>query len=325
MGSQTSHKIIGKPERRVDGRGKVTGAAKFAEDYNVGHQLYAKVLRAAHPHAKILGIDTSRAVALDGVEAVLTAKDVPGSNVFGVVVQNQAVLAADKVRYLGDGVALVAAKTPAIAEQALALIDVAYEPLPIVSDPELAMTPEAPKIHGDDNQFVHHHVARGDIAQGFAQADFVLERRFTTQFIEHAYLEPEAVLAEPAEHGGVTLTGCVQNLFSSRRSVAAVLGLKLNQVHIVQATLGGSFGGKDEVMTSLCARAALLALKTQRPVKLVNTREESMLESYKRHPYVLYYRWGARHDGSITAMQARIIADGGAYASMSPFVTWRSV
>ena len=318
-------RIIGKGERRVDALGKVTGRAKFAADYNAGHQLYGKVLRAEHPHARILGIDTAKAKQLDGVEAVLTARDIPGDKVIGIVVKNQAILAGDKVRYLGDGVALVAARTKEIAEAALKLIQVDYQPLPVLSDPEAALEADAPKVHGPDNVFVHHKVRKGDVEQGFAEADFILERRFRTPCIEHSYLEPEAVLAEPGEHGGVVVTGSVQNLFSSRRSVAAALKLDLNRVEIIQATLGGSFGGKDEVMTSMCCRAALLALATGKPVKMVNSREESMLESYKRHPYVLYYKWGAKRDGSITAMEARCIADGGAYASMSPFVTWRSV
>ena len=318
-------KIIGRGERRVDALGKVTGRAKFAADYNVAHQLYGKVLRSKHPHARLLGIETSKARQLDSVEAVLTAQDIPGEKTFGIVVKNQAILAVDKVRYLGDGVALVAARTKEIAEEALSRIEVDYEPLPVVSDPEVALGPDAPRIHGDDNTFVHHKVRKGDIERGFAQADFIIEQTFKTPFVEHAYLEPEAVLAEPAEHGGVVITGSVQNLFSSRRSVAAALKLDLNRVQIVQATLGGSFGGKDEVMTALCCRAALLALATGKSVKMVNSREESMLESYKRHPYVLHYKWGAKHDGSITAMEIRCIADGGAYASMSPFVTWRSV
>ena len=318
-------RIIGKGERRVDALGKVTGRAKFAADYNAGHQLYGKVLRSAYPHARILGIDTAKARQLEGVEAVLTAQDIPGEKVIGIVVKNQAILAVDKVRYLGDGLALVAARTREIAEAAVKLIKVDYEPLPVVSDPEAALAPDAPRIHGEDNTFVHHKVRKGDVEKGFAQADFVIERRFRTPCIEHSYLEPEAVLAEPAEHGGVVVTGSVQNLFSSRRSVAAALKLDLNRVEIIQATLGGSFGGKDEVMTSMCCRAALLALATGKPVKMVNSREESMLESYKRHPYVLYYKWGAKKDGSITAMEIKCIADGGAYASMSPFVTWRSV
>ncbi|HTP12440.1 MAG TPA: xanthine dehydrogenase family protein molybdopterin-binding subunit [Bacteroidota bacterium] len=319
------HKIIGSPERRVDAWGKVTGRAKFAADYNVGHQLVGKVLRSKYPHARILRIDTMKAKALAGVEAVLTAEDIPGSRVFGIVVKNQAILADDRVRYLGDGVALVAAVSQEIADEAIALIGVDYEPLPVVSDPEEALKPGSPVIHGDKNEFVHHKVRKGDIEKGFAKADFVIERTFKTQFVEHSYIEPEAVLAEPDEQGGIKITGSVQNLFSSRRSVAAALNLSLNKVQIIQATLGGSFGGKDEAMTSLCCRAALLALAAGKPVKMVNTREESMLESYKRHPYVLHYRWGAKKDGSMTAMESRIIADGGAYASMSPFVTWRSV
>ena len=321
----SKHKIIGKSERRVDSWGKVTGRAKFAEDYSVGHQLWGKVLRSKHPHAHIRSIDISAALNLPGVEAVLTAQDIPGSKVFGIVLKNQQILAEDRVRYLGDGVALVAAGTKEIAEEALSLIRVEYEPLPVVSDPEEAMRPDAPVLHDDKNEFVHHKVYKGDIARGFAEADFVLERKFRTQFIEHSYIEPEAVLAEPAEQGGVKITGSVQNLFSSRRSVADALNVSLNRVQIIQSTLGGSFGGKDEVMTSMCCRAALLALKTGKPVKMVNSREESMLESYKRHPYVLYYKWGAKRDGTITAMEIRCIADGGAYSSMSPFVTWRSV
>jgi CO/xanthine dehydrogenase Mo-binding subunit len=319
------HKIIGKGERRVDALGKVTGTAKYAEDFNVMHQLYGKVLRAKYLHAKILRIDTSKAQKLDGVEAVLTANDIPGEKVFGVVVKNQAILAHDKVRYLGDGVAMVAAKSKEIAEQAIALIEVEYEPLPVISDPEEALKPESLKIHDDDNTFVHHKVYKGEVDKGFAEADFIIEKKFKTQFVEHSAIEPEAVLAELSEHGGVIVTGSVQNLFSSRRSVAAALNLDLNKVQIVQATLGGSFGGKDEVMTAMCCRAALLCLATGKPVKIVNTREESMIESYKRHPYVLYYRWGAKKNGSITAMEIKCIADGGAYASMSPFVTWRSV
>lgn len=320
-----SHKIIGKGERRVDAFGKVTGKTKFAADFNAGFQLYGKVLRSKYPHARIVKIDISKAEHLEGVEAVLTANDIPGEKTFGVVTKNQAILAIDKVRYLGDGVALVAARSEEIAERALSQIEIAYDPLPVVTDPEAAMQSDSPKIHGDDNTFVHHKVRKGDIQKGFADADFVIERTFKTQFVEHSYLEPEAVLAEPGEQGGVRITGSVQNLFSTRRSVAAALNLDLNKVQIIQATLGGSFGGKDEAMTSMCCRAALLSLKTAKPVKMVNSREESMLESYKRHPYVLHYKWGAKNDGIITAMEIKCVADGGAYASMSPFVTWRSV
>ncbi|MGA9115615.1 MAG: xanthine dehydrogenase family protein molybdopterin-binding subunit [Bacteroidota bacterium] len=318
-------RMIGTHQRRVDGPAKVTGRALFAEDYNRPHQLVGRVLRPPHAHARILRVDTSEAERLQGVAAVLTAADIPGARSFGIVIPNQAILAADRVRYLGDAVAIVAAESGETAQRALDLIRVDYEPLPVLDDPERAMEPDAPALHEGGNVFVHHKVRRGDAEEGFRNAGIVLERTFRTQCIEHSYLEPEAVLAEPSENGGVRITGSIQNLFSSRRSVAAALRLDLNRVQLVQATLGGSFGGKDEVMTAMCCRAGLLALRTGRPVKMVNTREESMLESYKRHPYVLTYRWGARADGRLIAMRIRCVADGGAYASMSPFVTWRSV
>jgi CO/xanthine dehydrogenase Mo-binding subunit len=322
---QGNLKIVGKSERRVDAWGKVTGKAKFAEDYSVGHQLWGKVLRSRYPHARILKIDVAAAAKLPGVEAVITAKDIPGKKVFGIVTKNQQILAEEKTFYRGDGIVLVAARSLEIADQALGLVTVEYDPLPVVSDPEESLKPGAPCLRGDTNEFVHHKVRKGDIAKGFAESDFIIERRFKTQFIEHSYIEPEAVLAEPSEQGGVRIVGSVQNLFSSRRSVAEALSLPLNKVQIIQSTLGGSFGGKDEVMTCMCCRAAILAAKTGKPVKMVNSREESMLESYKRHPYILNYKWGAKNDGSITAMEMRIIADGGAYASTSSFVTWRSV
>ena len=267
-----------------------------------------------------------QAKQLAGVEAVLTAQDIPGEKVIGIVVKNQAILAADKVRYLGDGVALVAARTREIAEAAVKLIKVDYEPLPVVSDPEAALAPDAPKIHGEDNTFVHHKVRKGDVAKGFARGGF-RHRAEVPHAVHRAFVPGTgggAGRAGRAWRRGRSPAAC-RTCFRRRRSVAAALKLDLNRVEIIQATLGGSFGGKDEVMTSMCCRAALLALATGKPVKMVNTREESMLESYKRHPYVLYYKWGAKKDGSITAMEIKCIADGGAYASMSPFVTWRSV
>ena len=316
--------LIGESLPRVDAFGKVTGKAKFAEDYNLPYQIYAKVLRAKYPHAKILSIDISNASKLPGVEIVLTAKDIPGKKVFGVVEKNQSVLADDKVRYLGDGIALVAANTPEIAIQALDLIDVEYEVLPVLSSPIEAMKPGSISIHEGENVFVHHKVKKGNIQQSFSESEIILKREFSTQHIEHSYLEPEAALAQPNEQGGIRIVGSIQNVFSTRRSVAEVLNLDLAEVEIVQATLGGSFGGKDEASTLLSCRACLLAMATGKPVKMVNSREESMLESYKRHPYFMNYKVGLKKDGILSAFEIQCIADGGAYASTSAFVTWRS-
>jgi len=316
--------LIGKREKRVDALGKVTGAARYADDYNLPHQLYGAVKHAEFPHAEILSINTSSAEALDGVEVILTSKDVPGKNRFGLVADIR-IIADDRTRYLGDAVAIVAAKTKVIAQKAVELIQVAYRELPAIFDPEEALKNDAPQIHESGNQIVHHKLRHGNLEQGFSEADFVLEEKFTTQPIEHAYIEPEAALAEPDEQDGIKIIGSMQNFYTSHKVISAALGLHLAKVQIIQSTLGGSFGGKDESATMLAARAALLAQKTGRPVKILNSREDSIRQSYKRHAYTLYYKWGCKNDGSISAMEIKAVADGGAYTSMSPFVTWRSV
>ena len=319
---------VNKPARRVDALGKVLGQSRFGADLEFAGMLYGKTLYTPYPYARILGIDPSRALALPGVEAVLTAADVPGAHTFGLVIPNQQVLAKDLVRYLGDGVAIVAATTPALVEKALDLVQVEYEELKGVFDPEEAIRAGAPQLHEDcpGNETVHHVLDRGDPEAGFAASDVVLEREYETQMQEHAYLEPEATVAVPEVDGrGVTVYGSIQNPFSCRKGLARILGFSLNQVRVIQSYMGGSFGGKDEVMSALCARAALLALKTGRPVKMVNIREESLRESYKRHPYKLKYKVGATRDGKLQAMKIHILADAGAYGSQTPFVTWRSV
>ncbi|HBC47924.1 MAG TPA: xanthine dehydrogenase, partial [candidate division Zixibacteria bacterium] len=244
---------------------------------------------------------------------------------FGAIHPHQMVLCSDKVRFFGDAVAVVAAETLEIAEEAVALITVEYEPFPVVTDPRAALESDSPQVHENGNLCFHHKVRKGDIADGFAHSDIVLEREYSTQRIEHSYIEPEAILVEPGENGGVTITGSLQNLYNIRRALSRVLNLPLNRIRLIQASLGGSFGGKDEVMSAICARGALLTLATGRPVKMVNSREDSMRESYKRHPYKLKYKVGASTDGTLQAMEITIHADAGAYSAMSPFVTWRSV
>ena len=319
------YKVVGHSPIRADALSKVTGKAIYADDLYLDRMLYAAVRHSDYPHAKILSVNTSEAETLEGVAAVMTAKDIPGSMTFGGVIPNQYFLADNRVRYLGDGIAIVAAETEEIAHQAAALIKVEYEELAAIFDPDHALEPGAPAIHGNDNLIVHHKVRHGDISKGFEKADIVVQETFRTQMIEHAAMEPEASLAVPEPDGSITIHGSIQLPFSCRRAVAAALGLELNKVRIVRNTLGGSFGGKDEAASIVCARAALLSQKTGRPVKLVNTREESFIESYKRHPYRMRYKVGVKKDGKLTAWQTVIIADGGAYASMSPFVTWRSV
>jgi CO/xanthine dehydrogenase Mo-binding subunit len=317
--------IIGSRVARVDAVDKVTGRAKYGADYNVIGQLYGASKYADFPHAKIKSISIERAKALTGVRAVLTHNDIPGEKSFGAITTNQMVLCIDTVRFVGDVVAIVAAESPEIAEQAVGLIDVEYEELPVISDPKQSLDKESPLVYENGNLCFHHRVRKGDVEKGFAHSDIVVEREYSTQRIEHSYLEPEAVLAEPGENGGITIIGSLQNLYNIRRVVARVLNLPLNRVRLVQATLGGSFGGKDEVMSSICCRAAILALACGRPVKMTNSREQSMRESYKRHPYKMKYKVGLSKDGILQAMEIAVYADAGPYSAMSPFVTWRSV
>jgi len=322
--SDKTFSVVGTRPWRVDAWEKVTGKALYAEDHNRPNQLWGAVLRAKYPHAKIVDIDCSEARKLPWVKAVLTYEDIPGQVCFGQINGDQRVLADDKVRYLGDGVAIAAASSREAAREALKKVKVTYRTLPVVSDPSEALKEGATLIHDSGNLIKHHRVRKGKVKKGFAEADVILERTYKTQFVEHAYLEPEAALAEPGSNGGVRVTASVQNLFSTRTAMASVLNLPLSKIEVIQATLGGSFGGKDQVMTVMCCRAALLALATGMPVKMVNTREESFLESYKRHPYVMTYKVGAKRDGRLTAMEINILADGGAYTATSPFVTWRS-
>ncbi|WP_211287860.1 xanthine dehydrogenase family protein molybdopterin-binding subunit [Petrotoga mexicana] len=287
--------------------------------------LYAKVLRSKYPSARILNIYLDEAKKIPGVKAIITANDIP-NNEFGVIIPDQQVLAKERTYFIGDGIAVVAAETPESAKKAVESIKVEYDEISGIFDP--LESKNAPSIHEDkdNNQVIHHKLRKGNIEEGFKRCDVILEREYQTQFIEHAYMEPEVVIAVPYENNSVvTIYGSVQNPFACRNAVASVLKIGFNQVRIVQNHIGGSFGGKDEVISSMAARAAVLALKTNRPVKLKNTREESIIESYKRHPYNMRYKVGATKEGKLLAMEIEAIADSGAYACQTPFVTWRSV
>jgi len=319
-----SFKYVSKPVKRIDALSKVTGKARYADDLKFPGMLYGVVLRAPVPHAKLISIDSRRALRRKGVYAVITHEDIPGEKTVGVVKYDQPVFVFDKMRYIGDGIALVVAEKEEIARRALKDIKIQYEELPGVFDPLEAMDKRAPKVHEDGNIICYHKVRKGNIKEGFEQSDIVIEREYKTQFIEHAYIEPETVIAIPLDDGGILVYGCIQNAFTTQKNLARVLALDMAKVRIIQTPIGGSFGGKDDVMTVMAARAAVAALKTGRPVKLNNTREESMMESYKRHPYLIRYKIGAKKDGTLMAVKVFIVADGGAYASTTQFVTWRS-
>ncbi|WP_456443642.1 xanthine dehydrogenase family protein molybdopterin-binding subunit [Caldithrix abyssi] len=320
--------IVGKPVVRLDGLEKVTGQAKFADDYNVQGQLFGVMVRVPVAHARIRSIDFSSLENDPSIVTICHAKDVPGARKVGAIKQDQPIFCDDKIVTPGDVVAMLVGPSEEALHKLRDKVKVDYEPLPVLTDPLKALEPDAPLIHPDQksNLIVHHRVRKGNIEKGFEKSDHVLEQTYTTPFIEHAYIEPEAVIAIPREgNKGIHIIGSIQNLYTTRKVVAAVLGWPLAKVRVQQAELGGSFGGKDDIMNILAARAAVAALKTRKPVKIRYTREDSILESYKRHAYYMRYKVGFTKQGKIKAMKIDIVADGGAYASMTPFVTWRSV
>ncbi|MGQ4833018.1 MAG: xanthine dehydrogenase family protein molybdopterin-binding subunit [Candidatus Asgardarchaeia archaeon] len=314
--------VVGHPVNRIDALAKVTGTAKYAADYYFPNMLYAAVRHADIPHGYIKSIDTSEAEKVEGVVKIVTGKDVPGGKV-GYPIPDEEIIVKEKVRYVGDVVAVVAAETLEAAREAARKIKVEYEPLPVVLDPEEAMKEDAPKIHEQGNVITHYKIRKGDIEKGFSEADHVIEREFRTQFIEHSYLEPMAVVAVPIGDI-IEIYGTIQNPHNARRVISISLAMPMHKIRVIQPALGGSFGGKDDTANIIAARAALLAKLTGRPVKIEYTREEDMKESYKRHPYIMRYKVGFTKDGKITAMEIKVISNAGAYSSSSPLVLYRS-
>jgi len=306
-------KYIGANVRRLDAPGKVSGGLKYAGDMTMPNMLHLQVLRSPHPHALIESIDTSEAEAMEGVEGVITAADVPGEDGFGVFVHDQPIMARGKVRYVGEAVAAVAAEDVVTAKRALAKIKVVYKPLPALFDPFEAMKPGAPVIHdyAPDNITKHIPIRKGDIEKGFAQSDLVVEQDYETQAIEHAYLEPEAGLGYVDADGVVTIVSPSQNITHHRHMLAKIIKKPIAKVRFIMSPVGGGFGGKEDMIYQ--GMLALMAMKTGRPVRLVFTREESIATTAKRHPSRTTLRMGLTRDGRIQALSLKMICDGGAY------------
>jgi len=314
--------VVGKSILRNDAKEKVLGSARFGADMKLPGMLYAKVLRSQVPHGWLKSLDLTRAHKVPGVQAVLTAQDVPGLNAYGIVFKDEPVLVKDKIRKRGDPLAVVAAETEELAELAAKMIHAEIEELPGVFDPLTALADGAPVLHGQSNLLMEQKVVRGDVDQAFQEADYVVEGEYRTGYQEHAYLEPEVSLAL-AEGGQVTVWASTQNPHYDRGEIARNLGIGINQVRVIQTITGGGFGGKLDISTQILV--ALLAVKTGRPVRLVYTREESMIASIKRHPMMIKMRTGATKEGKLIALEADILADTGAYASQGPGVIARSV
>jgi CO/xanthine dehydrogenase Mo-binding subunit len=326
FGANVNLRQVGRPLARSDAPGKATGKTRYAGDYTMPDMLHAKVLRSPEASARLRRIDVSKARALPGVACVLTAADlpdrkvstdIPGQTGKKKLSTDQQILVKERVRYHGEPLALVAAETQVIAEQAAELIDYELEPLPGVYDPFEAMKPGAPVISGATNVVAEHKVRKGDVEQGFAEADKIIENTFRTQFIEHAFLEPEVGLAWVDENDVINIRVATQ-VIEHFRPIAEAVGVPHNKVRILGALVGGGFGGKEDVTVEIYL--ALLAQATGQPVRLAYTREDSMFGHGKRHPFVISHRTGFTRDGRITAVKVTITADSGAYVFLSPYV-----
>ena len=318
VGLDAEHDIIGKSVVREDAVAKVTGQAIYGGDLYKPGMLYGKVLLSTHAHALVRRIDTSEAERMEGVRVVLTAKDIPGDNVYGIALPDQQVLAEDKVRFCGEPVALVAADDPYLAEEAVAKIQVEYEPLPAVFDPVSALKANAPQVQPKGNLILHTRVRKGNVAQGFEDADVIVEDLFHTHGQDHAPIEPESGIAWIDENGTLVIFSSSQYVYRDRRQVARVLGLPANRIRNIASTMGGGFGRKDDVTVEIFV--ALLAWATKRPVRLAYTRHESMLTQTHRHPTIVRARAGATRAGKLTALEGVAYGDSGPYASLGIFV-----
>src|SRR3954471_19251927 len=314
--------IIGKPVALVDSAGKTTGQGKYADDLSMPGMLIGKILHSHLPHAKIKNIDASRALAMDGVVTVVIGKDAP--NTYGIlpVGHDETALAVDKVRYVGDNVACVVAETESIAEAALELIDVEYEPLPAWFDPEDSMRATADLIHEQkpNNIEKDYHHSFGDPNAGFAEADVVLENRYIANEVTHAAMEPHCTLAsfefdsQTGLEGRLTVQSSTQVPYYLQHKLSIVLDMPMSQIRVIKPLVGGGFGGKSEIIP-LEIIAAVAARKAKAPVKITYTREEVFLAHRGRPRTIIDLKTGVKNDGRITAVKARVVQDGGAYCS----------
>lgn len=315
--------VVGAPVPRQDADPKVRGKARYIDDYQFPGQLHAALVTSPHPHARVVSIDTADATLMPGVEAVLTWQDVPGQNIIGCVFPDQPFLAQDTVRFVGDRVAIVVGESVDQARRGARAVKVEYDLLDSVHDLEEALKPDTVKIHGDSNLLLNQKVRHGKGKDGFAGCEVVVEHTFRVNYQEHAYLEPQGVAAVP-DGDRVMIMGSMQCPFYVQGGVARMLGIDKNGVQVIQTTTGGGFGGKEDYPTEVAACAALAAHHTGKPVKMIFTRAEDMQYSTKRHRMTMHYRVGAMKDGTLKALDARILVDAGGYAGLSTVVAERS-
>ncbi|HUC98379.1 MAG TPA: molybdopterin cofactor-binding domain-containing protein, partial [Candidatus Polarisedimenticolaceae bacterium] len=340
MNDFQAYKVIGRAELRSDGAEKVTGNAVYTVDVDVPGMAHAKVMRSPYPHARIGRVDSSKAERLPGVYAVITKEDQRELGMFGAAYKDQTIVAVDKVRYVGDPVAAVAAVDEATAEEALGLIDVEYQELPAVSSLEEALAPgavlvhdsasmggelmgqryEAPKEFAGSNLCYRFSYAKGEIAEGFKKSDHVFENTFTFPRVQHFSMEPHATVAH-VEAERITMWAGTQEPFTLREHLADIFKVPLNKIRIIVPYVGGGYGGKLAVKTE--PLAAALSAKAKRPVRLVHTIEESF-KTVTRHPARVRIKSGVSKDGLLLARECLIHMETGAYADAGPRVTQKA-
>lgn len=316
----TEYKILGRSVPRLDSRAKVTGETKYLNDIVLPGMLYGKILRSPHSHARIVRVDTQKAQALQGVRAVITAADTPRIKFsFIKPLSDKYPLCPDKVRFIGDEVAAVAADDPETAERAVSLIEVEYEPLPAVYDAEAAMEDGAPVIHEEwpRNIAFETHREYGNVEEGFQEADYVFQDRYVTQKVNHCCMENHGCIANWDATDRLTVWAPCQAPHTVRQEMSRILDIPQSRIRIISTTAGGAFGSR--LVTDMKEPvAAILSRKTGRPVKIVNTREEEFTTAKTRYPYIIYIKTGITKEGRIIARQARVIVDNGAYNDKGP-------
>lgn len=318
---------VGSSYPRSDAAEKVTGSALYPGDIDLPNQAWAKIVFAGIPHARINAVDITDAAAAPGVVTVLTAADVP-INEYGLIVPDQPVLCgvnsnelARYVRWEADQVAVVVAETAHQAESAAKLIQIDYTPLPVITDPIVAMQPDAPQIHPNQNSDTHNNILHeytlkcGNVANAFSKADVIVESSYQTHPQEHAYLQPEAGLAFMRADGRIEVIVGGQWMHEDQEQIAHAMGLPADQIVVRYPSIGGAFGGREDMSIQIVL--ALAAQKTGRPIKIVWSREESIIGHHKRHAYLFNAKWGATTDGKIVAAEVELIADAGGYAYTS--------
>ena len=315
--------VVGKRVNRSESEYRVTGAGLFADDIKYPNMLEAAIVRSPLARGKILNIDFEAARKISGLEGFFSFKDIPGKNQIPIVIDDQPFLAEKRVNYIGEPIAVVVANDRRSARIAAMKVDVKLKKLEPLLDPLEARN--HPEIHlfGNDNIYKHMAIKRGDAEAAFRHCDIIIENEYRTPYQEHAYIEPQAMIAIPYPDGTIEIRGSMQCPFYVRKAVTTVLGLPETRVRVIQTATGGAFGGKEDVPSLLACQAALPAWKLKRPVKLVYDRKEDMISMSKRHPAWIRYKSGATKDGVLRAVDAEYVIDGGAYATLSTLVLFR--